>query len=321
MPLTPKTGWVVTGGHAGHKLPCVGVVEAIGIKPKQIDINPTAPWRFLAPYGPAGPCADIKPPWPDIALVSGRQSIPFARKIRRKSRGRTFVAVLQNPVVATSNFDLVWVNEHDSLDGDNVIRTLTTPSLMTDARLKAGAERLRKRAPQLTDRVLGVVLGGSSRFYKFGAAEAGKLAADLAAFAKRHGYSIAVTPSRRTGRKNTEIVRQGLSGVTSWIWDGNSDNPYFGVLGIAERLLVTCDSVNMLGEAAFTGRPVHAYRIPGDSAKIGAFQSALISHGAIRWFDGSCPDWSYKRIDATRYVADEIVARYVATRTLKDIAP
>ncbi len=309
-PPYPATGWVVTGGHAGHKLPCVGIVEAIGITPKVIDVAPSAPWRFLAPYGPAGPNAEIAAPWPDLVVVSGRQSIPFARRIRRRSRGRTFVAVLQNPVVPASHFDLVWVNEHDSLDGGNVVRTLTTPSRMTDRRLDEGSRELRRRAPQLTDKVLGVVIGGTSRFYKFGRRQARCLAADLTAFAGKYGYSIAVTPSRRTGKKNMDVVRDGLSGVSSWVWDGSGENPYFGILGIADRLVVTCDSVNMLGEAAFTGKPLQAYRIPGESAKIGTFHADLIARDAMRWFDGSCPDWHYERLDATRFVADEILKRY-----------
>lgn len=312
IPVRPATGWVVTGGHAGHKLPCLGVVEAIGVTPRVVDVAPGAPWRFLAPYGPAGPSAEIAAPWPDLVVVSGRQSIPYARKIRRRSRGRTFVTVLQNPVVPASQFDLVWVNEHDSLDGENVVRTLTTPSRMTDQRLDDGGRALRQRAPDLTDKVLGVVIGGSSRFYKFGRKQARKLAADLAGFAGKYGYSVAVTPSRRTGKDNIDIVRKGLAGVASWVWDGLGENPYFGILGIAERLVVTCDSVNMLGEAAFTGKPLHAYRIPGESAKIGTFHADLIARDAMRWFDGSCPHWRYERLDATRLVADEILKRYAA---------
>ena len=314
MPVHPKTAWIVTSGHAGHRQPCIGVAEAIGITPKIIDIVPRAPWRYFAPYGPAGPCAEIAPPWPDLLIVSGRQSIPFARKIARKSGGRTFVTVLQNPVVPANQFDLVWVNEHDELHGDNIVRTLTTPSRMTDKRLQEGAAKLRARAPHLGEKILGVVIGGTSRAFRFEKAEAKKLAADLSSFAERHGYSVAVTPSRRTGKSNTDIIRDNLTSVHSWVWDGTSDNPYFEILGASERLVVTCDSVNMLGEAAFTGRPVHAYRLPGKSAKIGLFHDCLISHGAMRWFDGSCDDWQYERLDATREIADEILARHTGTR-------
>ena len=208
----------------------------------------------------------------------------------------------------------MWVNKHDALAGPNVIRTVTTPSRVNETRLQADAETLRIRAPQLTDKVLGVIVGGSSRFYSFGEAQAAALARDLRNFADRHGYSVAVTPSRRTGRKNTDLIRAGLSDVASWVWDGSGENPYFGILGLADRLLVTCDSVNMLGEAAFTGKPLNAYRLPGESPKIESFHADLIDHGAMRWFDGACVDWSYPRLDATKFVADEVVGRYLQHR-------
>jgi len=302
---------VVTGGHAGHQEPCIGVFEALGMTPTVITVHPGIPWRFLAPYGPAGRHNEIVPPWPDLLVVSGRQSIPYARMIKRKSRGKTFVAVLQNPVASITKFDLVWVNEHDTVHGGNVVRTLTTPNRMNDQRLREDADALRQRAPALTDRVLGVIIGGASRFYQFGEQEARALAKDVADFARAHGYSVAVTPSRRTGDRNTELVRDGLADLPSWVWDGTGDNPYFGILGLAERFVVTCDSVNMLGEAGFTGKPIDAYRIPGQSDKIETFHNDLIAHGAMRWFDGQCRDWRYERLDATRYVADEILGRYL----------
>ena len=306
----PRTGWVITGGHAGHQEPCIGVVEALGIAPVVKVVDPVLPWRGLAPYGPAAPSREIRPPWPDLLLVSGRQSIPFARAIKRRSGGRTFVTVLQNPVVAPRHFDLVWVNDHDALAGDNVIRTLTTPSRMTDARLAEGAAALHARAPVLTDRILGVVIGGSSRFYRFGRAEAERLASDIIALAERSGLSIAVTPSRRTGAENIAILQQALAGHRAWVWDMAGDNPYFGILGAAEHLVVTCDSVNMLGEAAFTGKPVHAYKLPGSSDKIEAFHKALTDRDAVRWFDGTCETWTYERLDATAVVAAEIRRRF-----------
>jgi mitochondrial fission protein ELM1 len=37
------------------------------------------------------------------------------------------------------------------------------------------------------------------------------------------------------------------------------DNPYFGVLSLADALVVTSDSVAMLSEAAATGRPVYIF--------------------------------------------------------------
>src|SRR3546814_5078500 len=91
-----------------------------------------------------------------------------------------------------------------------------------------------------------------------------------------------ITPSRRTGARNEEILRRGLAGLPAEIWDGSGENPYFGILGLADHVIVTGDSVNMVSEAASTGKPVHVVHLPnshlrGSSAKFTRFHEALRS--------------------------------------------
>ena len=40
------------------------------------------------------------------------------------------------------------------------------------------------------------------------------------------------------------------------VWDRSGDNPYRGVLALADRLIVTSDSVSMISEALATPHPV-----------------------------------------------------------------
>src|SRR3546814_13124599 len=74
-----------------------------------------------------------------------------------------------------------------------------------------------------------------------------------------------VTPSRRTGPDNEAILRARLAGLPAEIWDGEGENPYFAYLGLADAILVTADSVNMVCEAASTGKPVYVIDLDGGS--------------------------------------------------------
>src|SRR3546814_15726728 len=76
-----------------------------------------------------------------------------------------------------------------------------------------------------------------------------------------------VTPSRRTGPDNEAILRARLAGLPAEIWDGEGENPYFAYLGLADAILVTADSVNMVCEAASTGKPVYVIALDGSSDK------------------------------------------------------
>lgn len=307
--LSALTGWALTAGGTGHEVQCLGVLEALGVKTVVKRIAPPKPFEWMAPWGPAAPSADVAPPWPDILVVSGRQSIPYARMIRRRSGGRTFTLAMQSPGVPPSRFDLVWVPEHDRLRGDNVIVTLTSPHRLTPQRLAAEAARHADDVATLPRPRIAVLVGGTSGAYTFSSREARQFADDLADFARRHGCSLMVAPSRRTGRGKAAILSERLAGVGARVWDFTGENPYFGYIGLADAFVVTCDSVNMLGEAAFTGKPIHAYRLPGGNDKFDSFHRALVERGVMRWFSGDLDVWTYPALDATNVIATAVRAR------------
>lgn len=300
------TTWIVTDGNAGFEVQALGVAEALGVVPVVKRVRPSGLWRTLSPWGPAQPAADFAPPWPDLVIAAGRLSIPYARLVRRRSHGRSFVAILQDPRVPASWFDFVWVPTHDKLRGPNVLATPVSPHRLTPARLAAEAARL---APQLVDiphpRVA-VLLGGTNAVFRFDEAAAAHIGDALAQAARRAGAGLMVTPSRRTGARQAEIIREKIKDVPHVMWSGEGDNPYFGYLGSADFVVVTCDSVNMVGEAAATGKPVYIVVLEGGSPKWDRFLSSVYAHGAARPFAGVFEVFSYPPLDATREIAEAI---------------
>lgn len=308
------TAWVLTGGAVGFEVQALGVAEALGVLPEIKRVSPPPPWRWLAPWGPAAPDAAIAPPWPDLLIASGRQSIPYARMIRRRSGGRTFVAVLQNPAVSPDRFDFVWAPEHDRLNGPNVLSTLVSPHRLTPERLAAEAAKFSAAIAHLPHPRVAVLLGGSNAVYRLDVPAAAAIADRLIALIDNTGAGLMVTPSRRTGEAQTRLIRERLAGRPAIVWDGTGDNPYFGFLGSADAVVVTCDSVNMVGEAAATGKPVHVIELPGGSPKFRRFLDGMYAHGAARRFDGRLENWGYVPLNATQDIAAAIVKAFQAHR-------
>ena len=86
------------------------------------------------------------------------------------------------------------------------------------------------------------------------------------------------TPSRRTPPELLAAVRAGLGGAPGFVWDGDGDNPYAAMLALADAMLVTGDSANMVGEATATGAPVHIFEPSGGgSKKLGGAIDALVA--------------------------------------------
>jgi len=73
---------------------------------------------------------------------------------------------------------------------------------------------------------------------------------------------------------------------------------------------VTNDSVNMVSEAAATGKPVHIFDLEGHSAKFDLFHKAMRDAGATRPFAGKFESWSYDPPDDLDAIATDIKSRF-----------
>jgi mitochondrial fission protein ELM1 len=303
---------VVTDGKSGMESQCLGLAEALGLEPKIFRIALREPWRSLAPQlrvGLANAFVDkpLSPPWPDLLIATGRQSVPASFFVRQRSP-RTKRVQIQDPVINPRNFDLVIAPIHDDLWGANVIQTIGALHRATPERLAAEGAAFAPRIADLPGPRIGVLIGGTSGSYHFGADEARTLVAELAGQASRLGGSLLVTPSRRTGEENIKILREGTCGTPGFFWDGAGANPYFGILGSADVLLVTADSVNMVTEACASGHPVYVYNLPGGSGKAERFIEALTLRGYARPYRGSLEPLPTNRLYEMTRVARAVEA-------------
>jgi uncharacterized protein len=309
------SAWVVTDGKAGMESQCRGLAEALGLNPIIKRVRLRSPWRQLTPYVRFGgrlqfaKSSDfLAPPWPDLLLATGRHSVAAALWVKKRSGGRTRALQLQNPAVGVSRFDLIVVPEHDRLRGNNVITTRGALHRITPKLLHREAERLGPDLAHLPRPYIGVLIGGANAAYRMGPAEISALAGKLLSCARAMGGSLIVTPSRRTGEHNLRLLKSALSGVPHYLWDMSDDNPYFGILGLADFLVVTCDSVNMVSEAASTGKPVYVADLPGGSAKVDRFRRLLDETGICR-FTGTLAPYSYRPLDDMQAIAERVKAR------------
>ena len=153
---------------------------------------------------------------------------------------------------------------------------------------------------------IAVLLGGESQAFSFPPEAASAFGAQLAALAKESGGALLVTPSRRTRPDALASLAGAIEDVPHIVWDGTGDNPYFAFLGLADAIVVTEDSVNMVTEAAGTGKPVYVQSLPGRSARLARFHRLMRERGATRPFEGRLESWRYAPINDTEVVAATI---------------
>lgn len=320
-PLAGRSAWLITDDKAGMQVQAKGVADALGLDWVLKNVDPQGLWRFAAPYGPPDPRdrfgqsgSTFAPPWPAIAIATGRLSIPYIRRLHRLAGRQTMTVVLQDPRTGAGTADLIWVPEHDRRRGANVITTSTAPHGFSPERLAA----LRLRTPswlaELPGPRVAVILGGKNAVYRFTEADDDRFAIALRSLADL-GASFMITPSRRTHRRLLDAVLRATGDSPRFVWDGAGDNPYPAFLAHADRFVVTGDSVNMTGEPLATGNPVWVFEPSGGSAKFRRFHESLRRYGATRALPEvvkSLEGWTYAPLDSAAHIAREIERRFVS---------
>lgn len=288
--------WAITDGAAGNQRQALALAERLDMPVRHLVLEPRAPWSWLAPRLTLGgtlalPTAQrtaFAPPWPTVAIGCGRSAAVFTRLLRPLSDGRCYTVQILDPRIDPVHWDSVIAPRHDRLQGPNVLVPLGSLNPVDDAWLADGREACPTLADLPRPRV-GVLLGGSRKGLPLDAGYARQFAARLREGWERDGGSLLLLASRRTPPPMLETVRAALGGVPGLVWAGPDDgrNPYPGVLGWADRLVVTPDSVNMLSEACAAGCPVQTFVMAALPAKLARFHAALRETGRLQMLDGS----------------------------------
>lgn len=290
--------WVITDTAAGNQRQALALAEHLQMPFRHLVLEPREPWSWLAPRLTLGgwlalPVSQrglFAPPWPSVAIGCGRAAALFTRMLRRLSDGQCFTVQILDPRIDPAHWDTVIAPRHDRVDGANVLQPLGSLNSVDDEWLSDGRESCPDFAELPQPRV-GVLLGGPRKGIALDADYASQLVTRLRDCQRREGGSLLVLASRRTPSELIDAFRQALKGVPGLVWAGHDDgpNPYPGVLGWADRLVVTPDSVNMLSEACAVGCPVQTFVSNPLPAKLERFHHALREAGLLQDLDAPAP--------------------------------
>lgn len=313
----PQTIWILTDGKAGDEQPLIGLAEEMGVVPSLRHVAPRKPFALLMPWGPIDPKdrpnqpgSPLEGPAPDICLATGRRAVAYLRALKRRSP-RTLTVFVKDPRTRWNGADLVVVQSHDRLAGRDVMVVTTAPNRISVSRLDAIRQAPPASLAALPAPRLAVLVGGNSRHHRFEQVDIDRLVSGLRARLDA-GASLMITASRRT----PQALKAGLVALSSQpnavFWDGTGENPLVAYLALADEIVVTADSTNMVGEAATTGKPIQVFHPTGGHPKIARFLAALGQQAAIGHFPDACVDDSYPAINSTPGIAAAILSAWRA---------
>jgi uncharacterized protein len=309
--------WIVTDGSVGMEAQGIAVAEAVGLPFSLRRVRVTGAMKFVPArlqllVPPARLLRSVasneklEEPWPRLIISIGRRSVPIALAIKRLSKPHAFALHIQNPKVPARLFDLIAAPVHDGFEAPNAISTFGAVHSVTAERLAEAGKGYAPKVEVLPHPRIAVLLGGESQAFSFPPEIAASFGVKLARLAKETGASLLVTPSRRTRPDSLNAIEAAIKDVPHTIWNGSGDNPYFAFLALADAIVVTEDSVNMVTEAAGTGKPVYVQALAGRSSRLSRFHRLMRERGATRPFEGKLEAWSYVPINDTEVVASTI---------------
>ena len=270
---TPRT-WLLLSEKGGDN----AQVEALGsglpwpCEIRRLRMQPE--WLLAKP--PVRPTLDhldleqsdaLEPPWPDLVVTGGRRPANAALWIQERSGGRTRIVLVGKPSGSWDRMALVVGGAEILLPPlPNVMKT-HLPLLRIDPdRVAAAADEWRTRFEALPRPLVALLVGGPTRPFVYDASVTRQLI-ELSKQVLADGGTPYVTTSRRTPAAVADALEAGLP-EGAWLhrWHPESkpeENPYLGLLGLADGFVVTADSASMVIEVASLGKPLGILRLPG----------------------------------------------------------
>lgn len=314
--------WGITGGSAGMVAQVKALAAAMGqpVELKTITIKKPYVWlpnsvhaalwkRSIVPGKLAAGSDALVAPWPKLVVSCGRRGALAAMSLRTQTPPHQPLYVnIQDPQMNPKLFDVVIAMAHDKLAGENVIATEYALHAITPEKLAQAKAAFAPRFAGFAAPRVAVLLGGSTNKYMLSEKAMAEVIAQLRAVLAAQPCSLLITPSRRTGEKNIAALRQAFAGERRvYIYDFVEENPYMGLLALAEHIIVTDDSVNMMTEAQATGAPLHLLKLPGHSStKPARFGEMLEKKGTARRLQPRLERWSYTPSDEMRRLVQKL---------------
>jgi len=263
--------WLVVGEKRGDNAQIRNLADAVGwaFEEKMIRVEP----RWVDAKPPVSATLDhidldhsdlLEGPWPDLVITAGRRLASVGLWIKQASGGRTRIVVIGKPRGRAADFDLIVLAAHYVIrDAPNLVRH-ALPLMPLDFEALAAAKKAWVGRLLLLPRPLtALMIGGPTGGLRFDVETARELLAQTQALVESQRGSLFIATSRRTPRAIAEWLRETCSAsVQLSLYDPEAspeENPYQGLLALADDFVVTSDSLSMMVEVARLGRPLSIY--------------------------------------------------------------
>ena len=222
----------------------------------------------------------LEPPWPDLVITIGRRPSMAALWVAEQSGGRTRLVLVGKPSGKSERFDLVVIGAEAQMPPlANLLRDHAAADAGDAAAIEAAARAWAPRLGTCRGRWSAFLIGGPTGPFVFDRGVVRRLL-ELAAGVAAAGGTPYFTTSRRTPPRSCGARRAPAErGPAVPLAARARDNPYLGLLGLADGLVVTGDSISMMVEIIRLRRPLAIFDLP--TSGLGQLSTTCAGHWLI----------------------------------------
>tara|TARA_Y100000590_G_scaffold153891_1_gene176782 strand:- start:3255 stop:4193 length:939 start_codon:yes stop_codon:yes gene_type:complete len=242
----------------------------------------------------------------DVIISCGRKSVIPSIYLKRNINKKIINIHIQDPKVALNHFNYVVVPEHDSIDGDNVIKTKGAIHYLTIEDIDKNRSYLENKVNSHKE-ILTLILGGPTKYYKYTEKNLENIFYKIKKNIENNNLQLIVLSSIRTPQNAISLAKNYFS-PDSLIIEEVDKKAYLSSLSLSKFIVVTCDSSSMISEAALTGKPIYIAQIPAvkNDYRFKKFRGLFKELNIIRELNDKLENWNYEKLNETIRIAEEI---------------
>lgn len=282
----PPRTWLLIGDKLGDNAQVHVLADALGWPYELRQVFPKAEWvlgkpAFVPSLDHLDPARSAKlgPPWPDLILTIGRRPSMAALWVQEQSGGHSRIVLIGRPKRWAERFALIVAPSQFKIPPRDNLLQLDLPLLRADpAAVTAAGVRWRPRLAELGRPLTAVLVGGETKPFRFDREVALRLVDELRRIQARDGGTLYLSTSRRTRPEVVAALAENLppnAVLYRWSPETADENPYLGLLALAERFVVTSDSVSMMVEVASLGKPLAIFALPFGNGLVDRLRAGL----------------------------------------------
>ena len=306
--MTKLKGILLTEGMHGMISQVEGLAKALNIEfiHEKIELNDF--WKLIPPnFTPVNNFVfknDISENF-NIVISCGRKSVIPSIYLKRKFKSKIMNIHIQDPKVSLHNFDYVVAPEHDQLKGINVLTTKGAIHYLRNKDLDENINYLKHKVTK--ENVISFIVGGPNKYYDYNDKILGDIFLKIKNNFINNGYQLIFIPSMRTPKKIIDKAKNFFDQSQIIVTDIDK-KAYLSALGLADHIVVTCDSTSMISEAAMTGKPIYVAQMPSTKKndRFKNFFELFKSLNIVKDLENSVVKWNYEKLNETYKISSYI---------------